>query len=183
MVMQVEDVLDKLAQLSPKEILGYAIASEEDAKQFYETLAAKSGEVLGDFFRDLAKAEASHRKILLKLHEDLFGDTSYAVPEGIPFAETSVKVDTVVNLIEAMRVALVNEKTAERIYSHLSEILPEHRGIFGFLAAQEKAHYAAIRSHVEYLEDVTNGQPEYVNAPIEFFGAQLELYLGPRTRR
>ncbi|NJE02833.1 rubrerythrin [Thermococcus sp. MV11] len=181
--MQVEDVLDKLAQLSPKEILGYAIASEEDAKQFYEALASKSGEVLGEFFRDLSKAEEKHKVILLKLHESLFGDTNYIVPEGIPFAETSVNVDTVANLIEAMRVALINEKTAERIYSHLSEILPEHRGIFSFLAAQERAHYASIRSHVEYLEDVTQGQPEYVNAPVEFFGAQLELYLGPRTRK
>ncbi|NJE10499.1 ferritin family protein [Thermococcus sp. MAR1] len=178
-----EDVLDKLAQLSPKEILGYAIASEEDAKRFYETLASTSGALLGDFFRELAKAEEGHRAILIKLHETLFGDTSYVVPEGIPFAETSVKVDTVANLIEAMRVALVNEKTAERIYRHLGEVLPEHRGIFGFLAAQERAHYASIRSHVEYLEDLTQGQPEYVNAPVEFFGAQLELYLGPRTRR
>ncbi len=178
-----EDVLDRLAQLPPREILGYAIASEEDAKRFYEALASKSGALLGDFFRELAKAEEGHRTILLKLHESLFGNTDYTVPEGIPFAETSVSVDTVANLIEAMRVALVNEKTAERLYSHLGKILPEHRGIFGFLAAQERAHYASIRSHVEYLEDVTQGQPEYVNAPVEFFGAQLELYLGPRTRK
>ncbi|GAB6101806.1 hypothetical protein JCM16138_10290 [Thermococcus atlanticus] len=177
-----EDVLEKLAGLSPREILGYAIASEEDAKRFYEHLASKSGALLGEFFRTLAKAEEGHRAILLRLHESLFGDTDYTVPEGIPFAETSVDVETVANLIEAMRVALVNEKTAERIYSHLSEILPEHRGIFGFLAAQERAHYASIRSHTEYLEDMSRERPEYVNAPAQVIQNQFELYLGPRAR-
>ena len=172
-----DDSVDKLIKLSPREIVGYAIASEEDAKRFYEALASKSGALLRDFFRELAKAEEGHRTILLKLHESLFGDTDYTVPEGIPFAETSVNVDTVANLIEAMRVALVNEKTAERIYNHLGKILFEYRGIFGFLAAQERAHYASIRSHVEYLEDVTQGQPEYVNAPVEFFENQLEVLL------
>ncbi|WP_206203453.1 ferritin family protein [Thermococcus sp. M36] len=178
-----EDIFEKLAGLSPREILGYALASEDDAKEFYEHLASKSGALLGEFFKDLAKAEENHKRILLKLYEELFGDTEYPVPEDIPLAETTVKVDTVANLIEAMRVALENEKNAERIYSHLAETLPEHRGIFKFLAAQERAHYAAIRSHTEYLEDVTQGQQEYVNAPIEFFGAQLELYLGPHTKR
>ena len=177
-----ENILDRLVKLSPREILGYAIASEEDAKVFYENLASKTGALLGEFFRDLAKAEESHKKILLGLHETLFGDTDYTVPEGIPLAETSVKVETVANLVEAMRVALTNEKTAERIYTHLGELMPEHRGIFRFLAAQERAHYAAIKSHAEYLEDVTQGKPEYVNAPVEFMGNQLELYLGPHGR-
>ncbi|WP_297435251.1 ferritin family protein [Thermococcus sp.] len=172
-----DDVVDRLARLPPKEVLGYAIASEEDARNFYKNLTPKCGELLGRFFDDLATAEEGHKKILLKLHERLFGDRNYVVPKGIPLAETAVRVETVANLIEAMQVALVNEKTAERIYGHLKKRLPEHEQIFGFLAAQEKAHYAAIRSHSEYLEDVTQGQPEYINAPVEFFGNQLEVLL------
>lgn len=177
-----EDILEKLAGLSLREVLGYAIASEEGARDFYTHLASKSGALLGEFFRDLARAEENHKRILLRLYSGLFGEEEYPVPEGIPLAETSVKVDTVANLIEAMRVALENEKNAERIYSHLAERVPEERGIFKFLAAQEKAHYAAIRSHTEYLEDVTQGEAEYVNAPVEFLNTQLELYLGPHTR-
>ncbi|WP_461862784.1 ferritin-like domain-containing protein [Thermococcus sp.] len=180
--MYVDDVLEKLAKLSPKEILGYAIASEEDAKRFYEGLASKSGQLLGEFFTTLAKAEEGHKKILLRLHETLFGDASYTVPEGIPFAETPADVKTVANLMDAMRVALINEKTAERIYSHLGKLLPEHKGIFGFLAAQERAHYASIKSHVEYLEDVTQGRPEYAGSPVHTIQNQFELYLGPRAR-
>lgn len=156
-----EDILEKLAGLSLREVLGYAIASEEGgARDFYTHLASKSGALLGgEFFRDLARAEENHKRILLRLYSGLFGEEEYPVPEGgIPLAETSVKVDTVANLIEAMRVALENEKNAERIYSHLAERVPEERGIFKFLAAQEKAHYAAIRSHTEYLEDVTQGE-------------------------
>ncbi|ASA77661.1 ferritin family protein [Thermococcus sp. 5-4] len=180
--MQMEDILDKLARLSPKEILGYALASEDDARELYEHLASKSGSLLGEFFGDLAKAEESHKRILLKLYEGLFGDTDYPVPQDIPFAETTVKIDTVGNLIEATRIALENERNAERIYSHLADMFPEQRGIFKFLAAQEKAHYAAIKSHVEYLEEITQGEPEYINAPVDYVVNQLELYLTPHTR-
>jgi rubrerythrin len=180
--MNENEIVERLSKLPPRKILGYAIASEDGAKKFYESLASKLGELLGDFFRDLARAEESHRKLLLGIHKELFGDTDYTVPEGIPLAETSVKVETVANLIEAMRVALINEKTAERLYTHLAEAMPEHRGIFRFLAAQEKAHYASLRSHSEYLEDVTEGEPEYAKAPVEYMGRQLGLYMGIHTR-
>jgi rubrerythrin len=178
--MYMDDVLDKLIKLAPREILGYAIASEEDARDFYEGLASKCGPLLGDFFRDLAKAEESHKKILLRLHETLFGDTSYEVPASIPLAETSVKVETVVNLIEAMEVALLNEKTTERIYTHLADVLAEHRDILLFLAAQAKAHYASIKSHGEYLEGLKESKPNYVEAPVDYINSQLEMYINPR---
>ncbi|WP_187146219.1 ferritin family protein [Thermococcus sp. GR7] len=180
--MLMDEILDKLVKLPLREIIGYAIASEDDTKAFYEGLAFKTGGLLRDFFQTLAKLEDSHKKTLLRLHETLFGDTDYTVPEGIPFAETSIRVDTVVNLVEAMRIALINEKTAERLYTHLEKRLPEHGIIFGFLAAQERSHYASIKSHVEYLEDVTEGKPEYINVPIEHLNTQLELYLAPHTR-
>lgn len=177
-----DEILDKLVKFPLREIIGYAIASEDDAKAFYEHLASRTGGLLREFFQTLAKAEDSHKETLLRLHETLFGDTDYTVPEGIPFAETSIRVDTVANLVEAMRVALLSEKTAERIYTHLEKRLPEHRIIFGFLAAQERSHYASIKSHVEYLEDVTESKPEYINVPIEHLNTQLELYLAPHTR-
>lgn len=179
--MNDDEIVSKLLELSPKEILGYAIASEEDAKNYYMELASKSGQLLGEFFETLAKAEEGHKKILLKLHAKLFGDENYQVPEGIPLAETSVKVETVQNLVEAMKVALQNEKNAERIYTHLSKVLPEHGELFSFLATQEKAHYASIKSHTEYLEGLMESKPNYVNAPVTYLNNQLELYLGPRT--
>ncbi|WP_048147814.1 ferritin-like domain-containing protein [Palaeococcus ferrophilus] len=180
--MNEKDIVERVSKLSPKEILGYAIASEEGAREFYESLSSKLGELLGDFFRDLARAEESHRKILLTLHEKLFGDTNYSVPEGIPLAERAVEVETVANLIEAMEVALLNEKTAERIYTHLAEALPDHRGILLLLAAQEEAHYASIKSHREYLEGLREGEPDYVEAPVDYINSQLEMYINPRGR-
>lgn len=180
--MNEEEIVERLSKLSPGEVLGYAIASEEGAKAFYESLASKLGELLGDFFRDLAKAEESHRKLLLGIHKELFGSTEYTVPKGIPLAETPVEVKTVANLIEAMDVALLNEKTAERIYTHLADVLPDQREVLLLLAAQEKAHYASIKSHREYLEGLRESKPDYVEAPVSYINSQLEIYINPKGR-
>jgi len=177
-----EEIVKKLENLSIKEILGYAIASEEDAEKFYSELATKLGGLLKEFFTQLSTAERGHKEILLRIYKSKFGDENYPVPEGIPFAETTIKVETVRNLIEAMKIALTNEKTAERVYKYLAEKMPEHREIFKFLATQERSHYESLRAHKEFLEDTVESKPEYIEAPPTYISSQLEIPFGPEYR-
>ncbi|NJE26288.1 rubrerythrin [Thermococcus sp. MV5] len=177
-----EEIVKKLEKLSEKEILGYAIASEEDARQFYLKLAEGKGELIGEFFRDLANAERVHKTLLLNLYDDIFGDKEYTVPENIPLVESTVNIVTLGNLVEALKTALMNEKTAERVYTLLAQKLPEHKTLFDFLATQERAHYKAIEAHKEYLEGLMRGKPEYAEIPAHVIFNQVEIYYKPRTQ-
>ncbi|AEC52512.1 hypothetical protein PNA2_1597 [Pyrococcus sp. NA2] len=179
----VEEIVKHLEKFSPKEILGYAIASEDDSKKLYEALAPNFRGLLRDFFMDLAKAEEEHKKILLELHEKLFGDRNYIVPKGVRFAETSINVKTVANLIEALKIALTNEATAERIYRHLADRISESRKLLLFLATQERSHYESIKAHKEYFEAMGEGKPELISAPVEYISSQLEIPFGPQTKK
>ncbi|HIH72263.1 MAG: Rubrerythrin-related protein [Thermococcales archaeon 44_46] len=176
-----ENIVIRLETLSEKEILGYAIASEEDAKNFYLKLGEGKGELIENFFKELAKAEESHKTLLLNLHKKLFGDINYITPKEIPFFESTVNVVTVGSMIEAMETALLNEKVAERVYNLLAKRLPEHKALFEFLATQERAHYNSIKVHKEYFEDITRGKPEYVDVPVHVLFNQVEIYYKPRV--
>ncbi|ALV63725.1 Rubrerythrin [Thermococcus sp. 2319x1] len=176
-----EDIVKRLEVLSEKEILGYAIASEEDAKAFYLKLAEGKGELIENFFKDLAKAEEAHKTLLLNLYRKLFGDENYTVPEGIPFLESTINAVTLGTMVEAMKTALMNEKVAERVYKLLAKRLPEHKALFDFLATQERAHYKAIEVHKEYLEGLMRGKPDYANIPAHVIFNQVEIYYKPRV--
>ena len=175
-----EEIVKKLESLSEREILGYAIGSEEDAKEFYLKLAQGNSELMKKFFEDLAKAEEAHKALLFNLHKKVFGDVNYVVPKDIPFAESTVNEVTLGAMVEAMRTALMNEKVAERVYRLLAKRLPEHEALFEFLAAQERAHYKAIEAHKEYLEGLVEGNPEYVKSPVHVIFNQIEIYYKPR---
>ncbi|WP_324735612.1 ferritin family protein [Thermococcus sp. SY098] len=181
MISMEEEIVKKLEKLPEREILGYAIASEEDAIQFYLKLSEGKGELIAEFFKDLAKAEQAHKTLLLNLHENLFGSKEYTVSGDVLFAESTVNIVTLGNLVEALKTALMTEKTAERVYTLLAQKLPEHRILFDFLAAQERAHYRAIEAHEEYLEGLMRGKPEYVEAPPHVISNQVEIYYKPRT--
>ena len=176
-----EHIVKKLENLSEKEILGYAIASEEDAKAFYLKLAEEKGELIENFFKDLAKAEEAHRTLLLNLYKKIFGDESYLAPQGIPFLESTINTVTLGAMVEAMRTALMNEKVAERVYRLLAKRLPEHEALFEFLATQERAHYKAIEAHKEYLEGLMRGKPDYADMPAHVIFNQVEIYYKPRV--
>ncbi|ACS90947.1 MAG TPA: ferritin family protein [Thermococcaceae archaeon] len=176
-----EDIVIRLETLSEKEILGYAIASEEDAKAFYLKLGEGKGELIQNFFKDLAKAEEAHKTLLLNLHKKLFGNENYITPKGIPFLESTINVVTLGSMVEAMKTALMNEKVAERVYKLLAKRFPEHKALFEFLATQERAHYNSIKAHEEYLEGIIREKPDYVDVPVHVLFNQLEIHYKPRV--
>ncbi|MCD6559807.1 MAG: ferritin family protein [Palaeococcus sp.] len=163
----VEEIVDKIQSRSMKDILGYFIASEEDASRKYRNMKEISGELVGGLFEALAKDEERHKKILLVLYEKLFKTKEFNVPEDIPFLESTEEITTLSSFVEALDVAIANEEVAHRVYTLLAERDEKHRDIFKYLAMQEKAHLQAIMLHKDYVEEVLFKEHELSEKPLD----------------
>ena len=98
-----ENMDDILRDLDLKEILGYAIASEETASTSYRMMVKifDTNELVANKFESIAKDEELHMKSLLNLHMDVYGSDQYTVPEGLPPFESRAEVDSVDSLLRA----------------------------------------------------------------------------------
>jgi rubrerythrin len=144
---------DELEKLSLKEIFGYAIGSEDAANKYYLSLAKSVSQLVAVRFENIARDEAMHKSILLHLHKELFGDENYSYPEGLPPFESSVKIDSVANLIEALNTAMLNEDNAYHVYKYLAKHQKKHKRLFEYLALMERGHYQTLKSEKELYEN------------------------------
>ncbi len=156
---------EKLKELSIREIIGYTIGSEDAANKYYLDLAKKVNELTAVRFENLARDEAAHKKVLLSLYKELFGDENWVMPEGLPPFESSVKVETVENLITALGNAMLNEYNAYKVYKFLSKHHKEHRALFEYLAVMEHGHYDTLKMEKELYEDRTIVDPHIKALP------------------
>jgi rubrerythrin len=154
-----------LKTLNFREIVGYAIGSEDAANKYYLDLSKKVNELTAVRFENLARDEAAHKKVLLDLHKQLFGDENYVMPEGVPPFESSVKVDSVDNLIVALGNAMLNEYNAYKVYKYLAKHHKEHRALFEYLAVMERGHYETLKMEKELYEDRTIVDPKIKALP------------------
>src|SRR6201996_1534811 len=70
--------MKNLADLTEREVLAVAIASEEEDSRIYMTFAEDLAERYPDsakIFEEMAEEERSHRHMLLQLYEQRFGKT------------------------------------------------------------------------------------------------------------
>jgi len=153
---------ETLDELSFKEILGYSIRAEEKAKEFYTQISEGLSELMEHRFQSLAADEEIHRQELLRLHEKLFGDKDYVVPEkeGLPPHEGDAQVDTVGSLLETLNTAMENERNAFKIYEYLAKSQEEYEALFKYLAVMEHGHFESLKKEKELLEGRTARNPE-----------------------
>jgi len=169
---------EKLKSLSLKEIIGYAIASEEAANKYYTDLSKEVSQLTAHRFENLARDEAMHKKILLNLHKALFNEEKYVVPEGLPPFESSVDASNVANLISALETAMLNEQNAHKVYKFLAEHHKKHRMIFEYLATMERGHYETLKAEKELYEDKVLENPGLKNLPTrELFQSEIHQTL------
>ena len=136
------------ADLSEREVLAVAIASEEEDSRIYKTFAEDLGERYPDsakIFEEMAEEERGHRHRLLEMYEQRFG------PNLPPIRREDVKgflrrrpiwltknlpLDTIRKEVETM------ELQAERFYAKASEKAEDVgvRRLLGDLAEEEKNH-------------------------------------------
>lgn len=146
---------DKLKSVGLKQIIGYSIESESKSKEFYgKFVESGKGQLVPARFESLMKEEQLHKVALLDLHEELYGDKDYEVPESetLPPHEDFDDLENVENLIDALGKAITNENNAIRIYEYLAEAYEQHSDLFGYLATMEHGHYESLKKEKELYE-------------------------------
>lgn len=153
----------RFADLSEQEILALAISSEEDDAQIYRSFAER---LRGDFpasaavFNDMAGEEDGHRKRLIDLHRQRFGEVipllrrehvaGFYARRPVWLAKT-LSLDTIRGEARAM------EKAAQDFYNLAAARTTDAgtRRLLGDLAAAEAAHerHAAGLEHKHLTED------------------------------
>jgi len=161
------DLKKKLKALSLKEILGYAIHSEDVASTYYWALAKifEPNDLVKAKFLALSNDEKLHKMALLNLYKSQFGSEKYVVPEGLPPFESVADVKTVDSFMEAIELSMQNERNAHDIYKFLASENPKHRRLFNYLAITEMGHYQALKQDHNFFTEETKGDPsiKYVN--------------------
>ncbi len=161
-------VYEKLKTMPLQEILGYAIASEEASAKFYRHLVRDESinELISHRFEQMAGDEDVHKKALLCLYKRLFGNEDYKVPEGLPPFESSVHVETVQNLIEALTISMENEHNAMKVYKYLAHHQKENKRFFKRLALMEKGHYEMLKHEKDEFEQDIVEDPTITSTPV-----------------
>jgi rubrerythrin len=171
-------LVDELKNLSLKELLGYAIGSEEAAKKYYTSLAETIPHELAAIkFRNIAKEEESHRKAVLKVYKDHVGDENYTVPKDLPPLESSVEVTTVMSLIEALEISMKNERNAYDVYFHLAKEKKEYKKIFEYLANAEMGHYEVLKMEKKSYEGPVREDPKIRGKLLQDIWAEFKSYV------
>ncbi|MFP4050168.1 MAG: ferritin family protein [Thermoplasmata archaeon] len=166
------NMYDKLDSYSFKELLGYSIEAEKAANEYYNKFSeAAIGELMGERFKSLARDEEIHKDALLRIHKEEFGDEDYEVPVGddLPPSETKFKFQGVMNMIDSLEKAVINENSAKRIYKYLAKRENKYASEFEYLALMEKGHAESLRSEKEMLEGKIVNQPDKRGASVKEF--------------
>ena len=134
-------------------ILDFAIASEQEAVEFYSTLAtqAKNTE-MKTVFAQFAKEEMSHKSRLLKIKDEGTFEVKDEKIHDLKIADYLVDVEVKPDMSyqDALIVAMKKEKSAFKLYTHLSAKAPTEslKNIFLSLAQEESKH--KLRFEIEY---------------------------------
>ena len=150
-----DNILETLRGLSLKEILGYAIHSEDVASTYYWTLAKvfEPNDLVKAKFQALSNDEKLHKEALLNLYKQTFGDENYSVPEGLPPFESIVDVKTVNSFMEAIETAMQNERNAHDMYMMIAKEHKKHRKLFKYLAQTEMGHYETLKQDLNFVKE------------------------------
>ena len=171
----------KLKALSLKEIIGYAIHSEDAASNYYWTLAKvfEPNDLVKAKFMALSNEEKGHKEALLHLHMSQFDTTEYVIPESLPPFESVVEVQTFDSFIEAIETAMKNERSAHDIYQFLAEENPEHRKLFKYLAITEMGHLEALKQDYDFFTGEAKDDPSVKNVKLsQVYGTRFFMPQG-----
>jgi len=142
---------------SINDVLDFAIGKEQEAVDFYNSMAAKlSNKAMKEAFEQFAREEMGHKAKLLDIqHSGVFSVASAPITDlkiadftvaGSPSAEMTYQ--------DALILAMNAEKSAFRLYSSLADRAPnaELKSVFLMLAQEEAKH--KLRFEIEYDEYV-----------------------------
>ena len=135
------------------DILDFAIDSEQEAVEFYSTLASNATNMeMKTVFEQFAKEEMGHKAMLMKIKsEDTFEIRDQQIVD-LKIADYLVDIEASPDMSyeEALIVAMKKEKSAFRLYTNLAAKAPNDKmkNIFLSLAQEESKH--KLRFEIEY---------------------------------
>ncbi len=138
---------------SVNEILDFAMNSEQEAIDFYTTLADRmKNEEMKTVFLQFAKEEVGHKAKLRKIKEEGLFDMDVEKVRDLKISDYVVhtKASDDMEYSDALVLAMNREKAAFRLYTKLAE-RTDHPGlkkIFQALAVEESKH--KLRFEIEY---------------------------------
>ena len=135
-----------------REILDTAIEGEIEAHRFYQEVADKvDNSYLKDMFREFAREEQKHRRILEGFREKptmaihFAGAADYHVSETV---EATPALSMEMKPADAIALAMKKEEAAMKHYTRLAEACDDddQKAVFHELAAMERGHKARMES-------------------------------------
>lgn len=138
---------------SVDEILDFAMKSEQDAVDFYTSLAEKmQNEEMKSVFLQFAQEEVGHKARLQKIKDEKIFDMEIKKVNDLKISDyvVTTKPSDDMEYSDALVLAMKREKAAFRLYTKLSERTdhPELKKIFQALAVEESKH--KLRFELEY---------------------------------
>ncbi len=136
------------------DVLDFAIQKEEDSASFYEALAERVNRpVMRMVLLEFAAEERMHRDKLLTIRNSglrLLPTGKELETMGISKHIKSVKVDTNVDMAQALRLAMREEKAAFILYFKLAEMTKDRDMRLTLLALAEEEAKHKLRFELEY---------------------------------
>lgn len=140
-----------------KEILDFAIENEQEAVDFYNSLASQSKTTdMQAIFLQFAREEMGHKAKLLKIIEEGISSLSTTKVSDMKISDYLVEVKPSPNMTyqDALVLAMKKEKAAFKLYLTLAEraSIEGFKQLFNELADEEAKH--KVRFEIEYDEFV-----------------------------
>lgn len=138
---------------SINDILDFAIASEQEAVEFYSALAEQAkNEEMKTVFEQFAKEEMNHKSRLIKVKDEGSFEVKDEKIYDLQIADylVDVEVSPDMSYQDALVVAMKKEKSAFKLYTNLAAKAPTEglKKTFLSLAQEESKH--KLRFEIEY---------------------------------
>lgn len=136
-----------------EEIIKFAIDSEQEAYDFYTSLAHKTSSIqMKDIFLGYALEEAGHKKKLESIQQSRQFVAQSEKIQNLKIADYIVEIEPGPDMTyqEALIVAMKKEKAAFKLYSDLADLSTDNllKSLFHTLAQEEAKH--KLRFELEY---------------------------------
>lgn len=135
------------------EVLDFAMKSEQDAVDFYSSLAARmQNEEMRDVFLQFAQEEVGHKARLQRIKDEKLFDMEVEKVNDLKISDyvVSARPSEDMEYSDALVLAMKREKAAFKLYTKLAERTEnqELKTVFQALAIEESKH--KLRFELEY---------------------------------
>jgi len=129
------------------DIIDFAIKSEIEAAEFYESAAENEGtKGIVKMLKEYAQEERKHERMLKHLKENKEQIESYPFEKVQNLKRSDYLVDmkyrSGMSYVEIVRVAMKREEKAYKLYTEMAQVVekPEQKNIFSIMAQEEAKH-------------------------------------------